>query len=90
MKNFVKDPDSTLDFVWDFKDWLSTGDSIVSHQFITSSEDIIVEDSNESGGEITAFISGGVLGKVYEITCRVTTSLGKIDDKSANFIILNQ
>ena len=76
-------PASNLDYGFDWASggWLASGETITASVWIL---DIDLSKSNEQvvGGITSAFISGGVVGKVYTITNTITTSFGKIDSRS--------
>lgn len=81
-----KDPDATLDYSFNFTDWLGA-DTIAT---ITPA----IENVTDAGGTITAsghngkiatvWLSGGTLGKVIKLRCRITTvnSPPRVDDRT--------
>jgi hypothetical protein len=87
-KSAIKDPDALLDFPFEWADWLTDiGDTYSTHEFLTVDPDdattpLVVENSDHLSGVITAFVSGGTLGKTHELTCRITTVGGRIDDRT--------
>ncbi len=80
-KDHKKDPDATLDWIFDWNDWLAEFETITSAVFITD-PGIIVDDSSNTQKTATVWLSGGTESQVYRITCRVTTSEGRTDDRS--------
>lgn len=91
---YKKDPQSTLDYAFDWKpltngqdgaisDWLAVGEAIASH-VITSQAGITVENSAEANGIVTVWLSGGTADIDYLVTCRVTTdsSPARVDERS--------
>lgn len=87
---FIKDPDATLDYKWDWKastngtgdtDWLESTETISSFA-LTVPASITVSTSSESSGAVTAWLSGGTAGSDYEIQCKITTSTGRIDERT--------
>ena len=85
MKTFTKDPDSTLDYVWDWTEWLS-GDTITNHS-ITVPADINLLTHTRLDGKVTGWFSGGTVGKSYTITCEIVTDGGRTDQRSARLVI---
>lgn len=86
MRTFYKDPDATLDYVWDWTDWL--GNDTISSFTVTPPTDITVEGTpTELDGVVTAFLSGGTLNKSYNVVCQVVTNVGRTDDRSIRLII---
>jgi len=87
----VKDPDATLDYVFDWDDWLTPlVDTIASVEFVLSDGLTSVAESS-TATTATIFVSGGVAGEVEEITCRITTNSTppRVDDRTA-FLTINE
>lgn len=87
MKQFIKDKDAILDYVWDWSDWL--GNDTISDVTVTpSSTDLtIVGDPIELDGVVTAFISGGQTDTSYLVTCKIVTAGLRTDERSGIFTI---
>ena len=83
MPNFLKDPDSVLDYAWDWAslDWLESGETIAAYTVTVPSELTLVS-STEVDGIVTAWLSGGTSRTNYICTCQITTSLGRTDERS--------
>lgn len=83
-KDHKKDPDATLDWIFDWNLWLGDGETISNAEFIVDPGISIDSEKGSSFTNKTAtvWLSGGTEGQVYRITCRVTTSEGRIDDRS--------
>lgn len=77
----IKDPDANLDYAWDWTSWLPDGDTITSHQ-VTVPDGLTLGTTTLTGAIVTAWISGGTPGELYTVTCRITTSDGRTDDRS--------
>lgn len=83
----IKDPDARLDYMRDWSDWLApVGDTIETSEWIVPDG---LEASEESHDDTTAtvWLAGGTVGTRYEITNRITTAGGRIDDRSFNITI---
>ncbi len=90
MAAFKKDPNATLDYTFDWSLWLAPiADTITSVTWVLSSGLTSVSASNTTT-TATAFISGGVLDAVEELTCRITTAGGRIDDRTIQLNIINR
>lgn len=76
-----KDPDAVLDWVWDWNEWLDDGETIATSTFITSVGLTVNSESNTTK-TATVWLSGGTVGQVYQVTNRIVTSAGRIDDRS--------
>lgn len=78
----VKDPNATLDYTWDWTDWLAEiGDVIVAYDLAVEGS-LSVASSQQTTTTVSAFISGGDLGETQTARCRITTEGGRIDDRS--------
>lgn len=86
---YIKDPDAKLDYPWDWADWLAEGETITDSEFIASAGIEVVTTSN-SATTATAWIQGGQQGTAYQITNRITTSAGRIDDRSIVIRVQNR
>ena len=78
---FTKDPSAVLDYVFDWTEWLATGETITDHT-ITADTGITVDSSTESDGKVTVWLSGGTAGINYKVACLVTTSAGRTDERT--------
>lgn len=78
---FVKDPDAVLDYTWDWSAWLASGETITSAD-VTVPTGIVKNSDSHTTTTVTAWLSGGTDGTGYRVTCRVTTSQGRTDDRS--------
>ena len=79
-KSIPKDPNSTLDYAFDWSSWLGS-DSLASHTIIADSR-LTVNSSSQSATSVTVWLSGGTAGYLHDVTCRVTTTGGRIDDRT--------
>lgn len=82
MKGFVKDPDATLDYSFDWGPWLGT-DTISTSTWVADSGLTIVPASESFDNTTTiVFISGGTAGEIYTVKNRITTNGSRTDDRS--------
>jgi len=80
---FTKDPNAILDYTRDWSAWLTAAgnDTIVTSTWIVP--DGITKDSDtHNDTTATIWLSGGELGKRYNITNRITTAGGRTDDRT--------
>lgn len=89
-----KDPDSVLDYAVLWDDWLSadeiiltetievtTGITIDSHEINTVA--LTLNGATQKiGSVVTIWLSSGTVGVTYTISCKVTTSSGRTDERS--------
>ena len=89
MASFIKDPDATLDFVFDWSDWLATGETIAS-QDVTVEDGLTKGSVTESSGQVTVRLSGGTVNTRYSVACKITTSSGQIDERTMSILVKNR
>lgn len=90
-KLFVKDPDAVLDYAFDWNNvaegtWLQTGETISAY-VVTAEAGLTKDSDSESDGLITVWLSGGSAGEQYVVACRITTSLGRTDERSIWIVV---
>lgn len=80
----LKDPDALLDYAVNWSSWLPTGDSISTFDVAVEAGDVVLDTPapSETDGVVTAWISGGSVGKTGRVRFRVTTTQGRTDDRS--------
>lgn len=83
-----KDPDAVEVYTFDFTQWLD-GEAITSAQALadaplTASVDAFTASS------VDVRVSGGTVGKRLGVTCRVTSSNGRVQDRTIYFRIREQ
>lgn len=78
-----KDPDSRLDFTFDWTDWLGT-DAIVSIAPAVDVGTATIFSSAHNGKIATVWLTGGTLGEVLQLRCRITTANtpARIEDRT--------
>lgn len=89
-KPVLKDPDATLDYTFDWTAWLEpTTDTIADVEWVPD-DALTVESSLFDDTTATAFVSGGSVGEMLNLTCRITTTGGRIDDRTIVLKIVNR
>lgn len=82
--NKIKDPDAKLDFGINWSDWLADGETISSSAWAVPSG--ITQSSSpaptNTTNTTTIWLEGGSAGTTYTVTNRITTSAGRIDERS--------
>ena len=81
LQNPLKDPSAVLDYVFDWTEWLATGETIDNYT-ITADTGITVDSSTEDAGKVTVWLSGGTAGINYRVACLITTSAGRTDERT--------
>lgn len=75
-----KDPDATKPYRVNWGPFLA-GDTIVDSEWIVQAG-IGVESESNTDTTTTIWVSGGTAGQTYELTNRITTAGGIIDDRT--------
>jgi len=92
MKTFTKDPQAVLDYKFDWaaltngtgtSDWLQASETITSYA-ITADTGLTVDSSSitDAGTSVTVWLSSGSEGNSYMVSCTITTSQGRTDERS--------
>ena len=81
LQNPLKDPSAVLDYVFDWTEWLATGETITDHT-IKADTGITVDSSTEDDGKVTVWLSGGTAGINYKVACLITTTAGRTDERT--------
>lgn len=76
-----KDPSAVLDWAFDWSAWLDDDETITSHT-VTAESGITKNSDSATEGVVTVWLSGGTDDADYTVTCRVTTSAGRTDERS--------
>lgn len=90
---YTKDPDATLDYAFDWSDWLETGESIVS--VVIDIDSGLTENTGdrEVGSEVVKiWVTGGSVGERYAASCEITTdnTPARIDERTIYLEIMNR
>lgn len=80
-KQYTKDPDADLDYKVDWSDWLTTGETISGVAW-TVADGIEQHDDTNTTTDATIWLKEGTVGRSYLVTCEITTSADRIDDRS--------
>lgn len=80
-----KDPDAVLDYTVDWSAWLGT-DTIASVTWVVGAGVTEASSSNTST-TATIWLSGGIAGQAYGVTCRAVTAGGRTDDRSFRVVV---
>lgn len=88
MSSFTHDPNAKLDYAVKWTTWLEAGETIATSTWIVPAGITqATPPPGEAAGVATIWLSGGTLGQVYRVTNRVTTSLGRTDDRSIQIYV---
>ena len=84
---FEKDPNATLDFVFDWTAWLA-GDTISTSAWAPLPSDLTAASTSNTTLTATIFVSGGTPGRTYRLRNRIVTAGGRTEDQTAELVIL--
>lgn len=87
--DWVKDPDAVLDWRWDWSEWLADGEVIIASLF-TVSAGLVKNSDTFSATSATVWLSGGTPGTPYSVANRITTSAGRIDERTITIRVTNR
>ena len=80
-----KDPSAVLDHGMDWTSWLDEGETIASQTVVATPAGLTIAAVAQANGIVSWRVSGGTLGQDYIATCRVTTSIGRVDERSVRY-----
>lgn len=83
----TKDPDAVLDYAFDWSSWLLEGETILTHSASIESGDAVIDSTSQTTDTVVVWLSGGTLGTNVELRCRVTTTDGRVDDRTIVILI---
>jgi len=78
----TKDPDSVLDYTFDWEAWLALISDTIASEEVVVETGITCDSSTISVDTVIVWISGGTAGETYRVTCRIVTTGGRTDDRS--------
>jgi hypothetical protein len=87
-RQYIKDPDAVLDYEFDWSRWLTGGETIASH--VATVTNATRDSSAHSGTSVTVWVSGGTVGDTATVACRITTSAGRIDERTIRLRVRNR
>ena len=85
MSVYKIDPDAVLDFQFDWSDWLDddTEEAISTAVIVIDpTGELESTDPAVNSGVVTFWLSGGVATKHYIVSCKITTTGSREDERS--------
>jgi len=81
---YIKDANATLDFGFDWSQWLSAGETILSYALTLDEGITKVADGSTTTGSVIVWLSSGSPGQRYSVACKITTSSSpsRIDERT--------
>ena len=84
--SFVKDPDSTLDYKFDWSSWLTGGDTISTY-VVTPASGITNSTNAADSDSVTVWLSGGDAGSAYPVACRIVTASSRTAERTIRIYV---
>jgi hypothetical protein len=84
-----KDPYAVLDYTLDWTNWMPDSDTITSVS-VTADSGITVDSTSNTSYIVTAYISGGTAGNIYNVEYRITTTNGLRDSRNFRIKVLER
>jgi len=89
--NTVKDPNATLDYTIDWTAWLGTDSISDSSWSIDIKGSLSLTDGGvEQGVKAVVWLSGGKVGTTYNVVNRITTTAGRVDERTIVVLVQDQ
>jgi hypothetical protein len=85
MTMMVKDPESRIDYEFDWAAAYFDGQAVVASVWVVDPAEaggVVVAAAAHNLMQTTATLAGGIAGHVYRVTNRMTLSDGQIDERS--------
>lgn len=79
---FSKDPHATLDFGFDWSQWLAENESIDAFTITISPCGLINTYDTNTAGSVIVWLSSGSVGQRYDVACLIETSASRIDERT--------
>lgn len=82
-----KDPAAVLDYEFDWSAWLADGETITGTPLIEAPGLTVNPPGKETqvaDGKVTFWIGGGAAETFYDVACKVVTSAGRTDRRTAS------
>lgn len=83
---YIKDPAARLDYTWDWSAWLATGETIATH-VVDTPAGITLDTSTADATSVTAWLTGGELGRNHAVPCTITSSQGRTDTRTIEIAV---
>ena len=90
MRVWDKDPSEVLDWQFDWSQWLSTSETITGTPTVTVDSGITKDSQNNTTTAVTVWLSGGTLGTVYKVACRIVTNQGRTAERTIGIRITDR
>lgn len=87
---WTKDPESVLDYTFDWRALGCLDDEEVIHRYEITSVGVDILRHSEENGAVTIWVAGGNIRKRAIASCKIVTNAGRTYKRSMQFIIKNK
>jgi hypothetical protein len=85
----TKDPQARLDYKFDWSAWLGA-DTISNATFAVGAGSVSIDATSRDDTSATVWLTGGTHGESVLVTCHITTSVNRQDDRSFIVVVQNR
>lgn len=85
----IKDPDAILDYGIDWTNWLTGTDTLVTSTW-SAPTGLTIVTTTITAGTALAYISGGTIGEVYDVSNKITTAQARTEERSILFTCIDR
>ena len=86
----TKDPQASLFYGFDWSEWLSPNEVIISHVISVSGSELVISNDYHTTGSVIFLASGGEIGKRYQVVCSIETSASQVDERTMRIDVKNR
>ena len=87
MPKFYQDDDDILYRAFDWQNWLSDGKTILTADVTCDNDDLIIDEILIDDNLVRYRVKGGIAGKAYTISCKITTNGSETIERSIILVI---
>ena len=84
---FAQDDDDILYRAFDWQNWLSDDETIITADVNCDDDDLIIDEILFDDNLVRYRVKGGIAGKAYTVSCKITTSAGETIERSIILVI---
>lgn len=90
-----KDPYAVLDYTLDWENWMPSGEvinsiTVTAETISGDASPLVVDSSTNTDYLVTAFVSGGTVGNIYNLEYRIVTDQNKRDSRNIRIKVVER
>lgn len=90
-----KDPYAVLDYSLDWENWMPSGEvidtvAVTAETISGDASPLVVDSTNNTDYIVTANVSGGTAGKIYNLEYRIVTDQSKQDSRNIRIKVVER